>query len=100
MPCAQSPTDWILSIYGMPVWVQDGQRKRSLDQLLALCLEEPPIGDQLVLSPLYYRDAPSDRVVIPVSRLDAPTIGQARHDLGVLGPTQKLGRLSPSLPLR
>ena len=69
----------ILSVYGLPLWVEDGERVRSFDQLLTLSEGVERLDERLILNPLIQSPVPPfAEALIRVSRLDGPSIRQAQ----------------------
>ena len=67
---------WILSFYGVPMLVEDGERQRTFDQLLTLLNYPETLNQRLVLNPLFFKEKVSWKP-IPVCRLDGPALRHA-----------------------
>lgn len=76
---AESRPEVILTVYGLPLWVEDGERVRSFDQMLVLGEGALELDERLILNPLLQN--PKSELasrLIRVSRLDGPSLKQAK----------------------
>lgn len=68
---------WVLSFYGLPLWVKGAQRLRSFDQMLSILplrQQQPQdLGRRLVLNPFFFGES-ADASPWKVSRLDGPAL--------------------------
>lgn len=69
----------ILTVYGIPLWVEEKSRLRSFDQLLVLGEGVEGLDERLILNPLLQSPIPPfASQLVMVSRLDGPSIKQAK----------------------
>jgi len=75
---AQRPSI-VLTVYGMPLWVEHGDRLRAFDQLLTMGEGAEHLDERLILNPLLQTPvSPFASQLIRVSRLDGPSFKQAK----------------------
>lgn len=69
--------DVILTVFGVPLFVDDGKRLRSVDRLISILNRKgPPLGEALAVNPFWRGKVQNkENYPVPVSRLDAPTSG-------------------------
>lgn len=76
---AEDKPDVILTVYGMPLWVEDDERLRSLDQLLVLGEGVMNLDERLIFNPLLQNpESELASQLIRVCRLDGPSLKQAK----------------------
>lgn len=73
---------WMLSFYGLPLLVDDGQRLTSFDQAITVLTAPGQQPGKLVFNPQFFEpEGEAPWAPIPVLRLDAPATQQARWSL-------------------
>ncbi|MBF0197363.1 MAG: hypothetical protein HQL32_06615 [Planctomycetes bacterium] len=79
---ANSQVKTLLTVYGVPLFVKDNQRIRSLDQLLSIIRMPQQLGDKLALNPIYFKvDLGDIPPPLTISRLDGPALRHAENML-------------------
>lgn len=71
------PLTYLLSFYGVPVFVQDGNRIRSVDQMLSLVYWDQAMRNNVVENPYYHKGSVRPGHPLLVCRLDAPSSSEA-----------------------
>jgi hypothetical protein len=83
--------DVILTVYGLPLWVEDDERLRAFDQLLVLGEGAMKLDERLILNPLLQNPKSEfSSHLVKVARLDGPSLKQAKV---VLSQWKKMHRM-------